>query len=143
MQKGTVQRCLIVCPPTVIKDVWLKEAYKLLKDFDRLHNSVLVKVASGKNLRERNKIVKKALESDHPRLVITSDSMLVARPKSKQTNKLFPSNETFWDYVVVDEAVKNKKTLRYKAIQRITHVQTHRLMLTATPMQNTLEVRVG
>ena len=78
--------------------------------------------------------------SDCPYLIITSHSLVSSSPIDfLGGNRDLCLN---WDYVIVDEghAIKNYNTKLHKScVQIASHDDTHRLLLTGTPIQNNMK----
>mgnify|MGYP000330219427 CR=1 FL=1 len=124
--RGDVQRCLVVCPGSLVEQ-WQDELYRRFQlPFEIATNDKLEAARTGNWF----------LEND---LVIARLDKL-ARDESVQAKLSAP--ECRWDLVVVDEAHKMsatffggevKYTKRYKLGQLLSGLTRHFLLLTATP----------
>lgn len=149
MTRGDIKRACVLVPPSIL-DVWRKETdliksgyKKELRDFD------VVVYSSKDDTKKRDKRLRETRKKGKPLLVIASNCLIRGGCK----NPLFPTGprdkDFLWDIMMIDEAhakAKNKSTQLGKAL-RSTHSKLLKnafvLLLTATPIQNQLVVRLG
>ncbi len=112
-------RSLIVCPTSLV--------YNWKEEFSKFNPRLNVLVVDGVPT-QRKKILKEAADSD---VVITSYNLLQKDIDSYR--------EKQYDYVILDEAqhIKNRGTRNAKSVKMIQ--ATHRLILTGTPIENSLD----
>ena len=126
LARGDLQRCLVVCPGSLVEQ-WQDELYRRFQlPFEILTNDKLEAARTGNWFLENN-------------LVIARMDKL-ARDEDVQAKLAAPEGR--WDLVVVDEAHKMsasffggevKYTKRYRLGQLLSGVTRHFLLLTATP----------
>jgi len=118
---------LIICPTSVVNN-WRSEAYKFFEDFD-----VFTYTGTKRQdiLRRVRRLSRPVLRDSTCVLVITSYDV------ARRDHELL--GEVSWLYVVVDEGhnIKNPDAVRTKAIKTLNG--RHKLALTGTPLQNSLE----
>ncbi len=124
--RGDVQRCLVVCPGSLVEQ-WQDELYRRFQlPFEIATNDKLEAARTGNWFLENDLVI------------IRLDK--AARNESVQAKLAAP--ECRWDLVVVDEAHKMsatffggevKYTKRYKLGQLLSGLTRHLLLLTATP----------
>ena len=122
--RGDLQRCLIVCPGSLVEQ-WQDELYRRFHlDFDIITRESIESSRSGNPLAEKNLVIARL---DH-----------LARNDEVQARLL----QTDWDLIVCDEAHKLsasffggevKETKRYKLGKLLAGICRHFLLLTATP----------
>jgi len=139
MRSKNIKNALVICPPSLL-DSWRRETEGT---FRHCLNSYMIEVIDSKVKKpERPLISREALEcsSDCPYLIISSHSLVSSSPIDfLGGNRDLCLN---WDYVVVDEghAIKNHNTKLHKScVQIASHKDTHRLLLTGTPIQNNMK----
>lgn len=111
----------------------------------------VVKYSSHQPANKRDPMLRQARAKDKPLLVITSNKLVGTQPSKRYGCPLFPTGKESgltWDVVVVDEAhdgAKNPKTLLGDALRSRASkftLDSFILLLTATPIENNLKVRV-
>ncbi|MCB1180474.1 MAG: DEAD/DEAH box helicase [Chlamydiia bacterium] len=110
---------LVVCPTSLV--------YNWKEEFSKFNPSLKVLVVDGVP-QTRKKLIKSAKEDD---VLITSYNLL---QKDIETYEEYTFN-----YVILDEAqhIKNRGTRNAKSVKQIR--ATHKLILTGTPIENSLE----
>jgi SNF2 family DNA or RNA helicase len=149
MQGELIHRVLILCPPQLIQH-WCDEVSKIAGSYRQLsHRLQVVRLVAG-DPKKRNSMLKsaqkKCARQGLPLLVISSDSFIKVKSSTeRQKTGLFPHESECWDSVVSDEGhrAKNDESQLSRALhlKTLCRENTFRLVLTATPMQNRLEVR--
>jgi SNF2 family DNA or RNA helicase len=124
--RGDVQRCLVVCPGSLVEQ-WQDELYRRFQlPFEIATNDKLEAARTGNWFLENDLVIARLDKS--------------ARDESVQAKLSAP--ECRWDLVVVDEAHKMSATFfggevrytkRYKLGQLLSGLARHFLLLTATP----------
>lgn len=124
--RGDVQRCLVVCPGSLVEQ-WQDELYRRFQlPFEIATNDKLEAARTGNWFMENDLVIARLDKA--------------ARDESVQAKLSAP--ERRWDLVVVDEAHKMsatffggevKYTKRYKLGQLLSGLTRHFLLLTATP----------
>ncbi len=124
--RGDVQRCLVVCPGSLVEQ-WQDELYRRFQlRFEIATNDKLEAARTGNWFLENDLVIARLDKS--------------ARDESVQAKLAAP--ECRWDLVVVDEAHKMSATFfggevrytkRYKLGQLLSGLTRHFLLLTATP----------
>ncbi|MDR7409460.1 MAG: helicase-related protein [Armatimonadota bacterium] len=124
--RGDVQRCLVVCPGSLVEQ-WQDELYRRFQlPFEIATNDKLEAARTGNWFLENDLVIARLDKS--------------ARDESVQAKLSAP--ECRWDLVVVDEAHKMSATFfggevrytkRYKLGQLLSGLTRHFLLLTATP----------
>ena len=126
MVRGDLQRCLIVCPGSLVEQ-WQDELYRRFQLPFEIATTDKIESARTGNWFEENNLVIARLDK-------------CARDEAVQAK--LAAQECFWDLVVVDEAHKMsatffggeiKYTKRYKLGQLLGSRTRHLLLLTATP----------
>lgn len=116
MSKGYVNRCLIVCPLSIMEAAWMKDIMQSV-----IHRKAAIAHAS--SMQKRIDII----EDDYDFVIINYDG-LEGASKAIRTRGDF-------NLVIADEAnfVKNHTTRRWKALAGITTPDTRIWALTGTP----------
>ncbi len=124
--RGDVERCLIVCPGSLVEQ-WQDELYRRFQlPFEIMTNDKLEAARTGNWFLETNLVIARLDKS--------------ARDETVQAKLAAP--DCRWDLVVVDEAHKMsatffggevKYTKRYRLGQLLSSLTRHFLLLTATP----------
>jgi SNF2 family DNA or RNA helicase len=130
MRAGTIRNANVIVPSGLIPN-WIREARIWLHAC--IDNVAIVEVSSAvHDDKERRHRVLQALNATRPHLMVTSQDLLGKNPAA------FKASKKHWDYVVVDEGqkVKNLQSRKSKGCEKICSSNTHRLMLSGTPLQN-------
>ena len=116
MQKGYVQRCLILCPLSIMHDAWMNGISKSV-----IHRSAIV--AHHQQAVRRVEMV----QGDYEFVIINYDGLNLITDEVKADGR--------FDLIIVDEAnaYKNVNTLRWKKLSKLLTPQTYLWMMTGTP----------
>lgn len=100
MRAKSIRKALVVAPVSVLRN-WENEAHKIVKLCVR---NARIQVISSDSVKGhlRKKRLHEALESQSCQLVITSYGLVTSVPDDF-THK---NRNIFWDYVILDEAVR-------------------------------------
>jgi SNF2 family DNA or RNA helicase len=157
LQKGRGERCLVLSPPSIIS-TWIEEAMLVLRDFPKLRETGFetVEYSSKNSANVRDELLRRTRDKGKPLLVIASTALVGganSRRKQRPTrydNPLFPTGKKDsgwnWHFLVVDEAhrgARNPKTdLGYALRSKRSNLalDSFIMLLTATPIENNLEV---
>ena len=116
MQKGYVQRCLILCPLSIMHDAWMNGISKSV-----IHRSAIV--AHHQQAVRRIEVV----QGDYEFVIINYDGLNLIADEVKADGR--------FDLIIVDEAnaYKNVSTRRWKTLSKLLTPQTYLWMMTGTP----------
>lgn len=130
MRAGTIRNASVIVPSGLIPN-WIREARIWLNAC--VDNVEIVEVSSAvHDVQKRRRRVLRALNATGLHVMVTSQSLVGKDPAA------FKASKKHWDYVVVDEGqkVKNLQSRKNKGCEKICSSNTHRLMLSGTPLQN-------
>jgi SNF2 family DNA or RNA helicase len=134
MRAQTIRTALVVAPVSVLRN-WENEAKKILK----LCANIKIQVIASENSKQsRGRKLQEALSANTPQLVITTFGLVTSSP-DQFSDKY---NRRSWDYIILDEAhrIKNPSTQVSQNVELIaSNDNTHRLILTGTPIMNNLK----
>lgn len=138
----------MLVPPSLIS-CWIREAKEICKGYTQLKGHLDVMEYSSKHDRKkRDRMLRQIRKKGTPLLVIGSNG-LFQKIDEPINNPIFPTGRDFgcyWDIFVVDEAhsrAKSKTTVLGKALRNKRSKlleESFVLLLTATPLQNKIEV---
>lgn len=124
MNKGKVNRVLVVCPLSIMKAAWQADLFTALP-----HRSVGIAHGSVKTRR-------KIIEGTYEFVIINFDGIEIVLDELKQAN---------FDCIIVDEAtaLKNTQTKRWRAFKQLVKDETRLVMMTGTPAAQSPEDAFG
>jgi SNF2 family DNA or RNA helicase len=142
MRAETISNAIIICPKSVVRS-WEREANLILKNMC-VPNATVSPVTSDMGKEKRVRIFEDAFcsSSIRPCLVITTYG-LVSNHITDLTSISNTYDEYRWCYIVLDEGhqIKNASTKMSKDVRILASRSplTRRLLLTGTPIQNSMK----
>lgn len=135
MRAKAIKNAVIAAPKSVLRS-WEKELRRVV--LKCTHKAIITVVESNVSPLQRRRILQAALDCspNHPHIIVTTYGMI------NNELQLFMCVDNHWDYVVLDEAhtIKNSKTqINFACRSLARNTDTHRLMLTGTPLMNNPE----
>lgn len=114
MERKIIKRVLVICPLSIMKAAWQADLFRSL-----MHRRV--DIAHGDRLKR-----KQVVQSDAEFVIINYDGVEIVQKEILEGG---------FDLVICDEAsfLKNSRTKRYKAIQKIIKPDTWLWLMTGTP----------
>lgn len=139
MKADTISSALIIAPVSILRS-WEKEAQKVIQRSCVPHLDIRVVSSSMKRV-DRQRVLRAAIRGDNHKkgdkcLIITTYGLVSNDPQD------FLVGDTGFDYVALDEGhtIKNASSNKSKSCHRVCRSgNTHRLLLSGTPIQNNLK----
>ncbi|KAL7455027.1 hypothetical protein ACHAWC_008543 [Mediolabrus comicus] len=142
MRAETISNAVIICPKSVVRS-WEREANLILKNMS-VPKATVSAVTSDMGKEKRKRVFEDAFTctAKRPHLVITTYGLV-----SNHITDLTSLSNTFedyrWNYIVLDEGhqIKNSSTKMSKDVRILASRSplTRRLLLTGTPIQNSMK----
>jgi len=142
MRAETISNAVIICPKSVVRS-WEREANLILKNMC-VPKATVSAVTSDMGKEKRKRVFEDAFTctAKRPHLVITTYGLV-----SNHITDLTSLSNTFedyrWNYIVLDEGhqIKNSSTKMSKDVRILASRSplTRRLLLTGTPIQNSMK----
>ena len=139
MKTGKITCSLILCPVSCMAN-WEREAKDIVKHCKS--NTRIMQLSSNISSQRRKYLLEEVLSRRfrEPLLVIASHGLATEPMNLLCKDRM--GDDIPWDYVVIDEGhkIKNASSKTTKGCYRICRSSdTHRLLLTGTPIQNNLK----